>query len=559
MQEQFIQVLRSDNLTELTVSSVCESDTPSNPHALSFEADVSLSSPQDHSTVTFKDSNVVSFSSSFDHPVSNAFAPHSFVELHNRVYSLGVPNFKGARVVVPTSFNLSLWRSLLSEYSDQAVCEFLAFGWPIGFDYSCCGVVSSREFHNHKGALDFPSTVDSYLSTELMFRSVCGPFARNPFSAGHMAVSPLNSVPKPDSDERRFILDLSWPAGSSVNDGISKDFYLGQPVTLRYPMVDDIAERIVQFGSGCLLYKHDLKRAKRQLPVDLYDYPLLGYSWCDQLYFDVHLPMGLRSAAMACQRVTNAVCFMLSKSGCAVLSYLDDFKGISAPSTAFEHYRLCGSLLDALGLQESSHKACPPSTQMTCLGVLFDTVALTMSVTPDHLTQLQDELLPELQSLIGKLSFVSKCVRPGRLFLTRILDTLRSLWCNHHHIKLMAEFRKDIRWWLRFISVYNGVSQLWSAPDSVFYTDACLTGCGGTSADQYFHVVFPQDVLLRFPAIHHLEALAIVVALRLWGHHWRGSRIVVHCDNLSVVSSMNSGIVSHLLAGDLVSRGGKRV
>ena len=89
------------------------------------------------------------------------------MELHNRVYSLGVPNLIGVRVVA-TSFNLSLWRSLLSEYSDQAVCEFLAFGWPIGFDYSCCGVVSSREFRNHKGALDFPSAVDSYLSTELI-------------------------------------------------------------------------------------------------------------------------------------------------------------------------------------------------------------------------------------------------------------------------------------------------------------------------------------------------------------------------------------------------------
>ena len=387
MQEQFIQDSRSDNLTELTVPLVCESDTPSKPHdttinVLSFEADVSLSPPQEHSTVTFKDSNVVSFSSLLDHPVSNVFAPYSFVELHNRVYSLGVPNFTGARVVVPTSFNLPLWRSLLSEYSDRAVCEFLAFSWPTGFDYSCCGVVSSREFHNHKGALDFPSAVDSYLSTELMFGSVCGPFARNPFSAGHMAVSPLNSVPKPDLDEHRFILDLSWPAGSSVNDGISKNFYLGQQVTLRYPTVDDIAERIVQFGCSCLLYKRDLKRAYRQLPVDPYDYPLLGYSWCDRFYFDIRLPMGLCSAAMICQRVTNAVCFMLSKSGCAVLSYLDDFMGISAPTMAFEHYRLCGSLLYALGLQESLHKACPPSTQMTCLGVLFDTVALTVSALP---------------------------------------------------------------------------------------------------------------------------------------------------------------------------------
>ena len=36
----------------------------------------------------------------------------------------------------------------------------------------------------------------------------------------------------------------------------------------------------------------------------------------------------------------------------------------------------------------------------------------------------------------GLLTFVSKCVRPGRLFLCRILDTLRSLRRNHHRIKL---------------------------------------------------------------------------------------------------------------------------
>ena len=293
-------------------------------------------------------------------------------------------------------------------------------------------------------------------------------------------------------------------------------------------------------------------------PVDPFDYPLLGYSWRDKLFFDVRLPMGLRSAAMAYQRVTNAVCFMLLRVGCNVLSYLDDFMGISAPRSAFDDYALTGSLLQALGLHESSHKACPPSTRITCLGVLFDTINFTMSVTPDRLLELQTDLLPtwitkksatktELQSLIGKLAFVSKCVRPGRLFLTRILDTLRSLRRNHHRVKLSAEFRKDIRWWMRFINVYNGVSliptQLWSAPDSIFSTDACLTRCGGMSSEQYFHVEFPPQVLLRFTAIHLLEALAIVIALRLWGHLWRGRRLMVHCDNFSVVSSLNSSRV----------------
>ena len=233
----------------------------------------------------------------------------------------------------------------------MVVCDYLEFGWPIGYAYH--GFLPSSDPRNHKGTLAFPSAVDSYLSTELALGSVCRPFARNPFMAP-IALSPLNSVPKPDTDERRFILDLSWPAGFSVNDGISKDLFLGEPVSLTYPTADDIADSITQLGPGCLLFKRDLKRAYRQLPVDPFDYPLLGYSWRDKLFFDVRLPMGLRSAAMACQRITNAVCFMLSRVGCKVLSYLADFMGISAPRSAFDDYALTGSLLQALGLHESS-------------------------------------------------------------------------------------------------------------------------------------------------------------------------------------------------------------
>ena len=84
---------------------------------------------------------------------------------------------------------------------------------------------------------------------------------------------------------------------------------------------------------------------------------MLGHAWCYQHYLNVRLPMGIHSAAMACQQVTDVVCFMVSKGGCSVLSCLDDFMGVSAPTTACDHYELCGSLLAALGPQESLHKA----------------------------------------------------------------------------------------------------------------------------------------------------------------------------------------------------------
>ena len=149
---------------------------------------------------------------------------------------------------------------------------------------------------------------------------VIGPFSNNLFSCP-VAVSPLNSVPKPDTTEQQIILDLSWPVRSSVNDGIPSGLYLAQEFALVYPTMDLIADRVAALGSGCLLFKRDLRRAYRQFPVDPYDYPLLEYSWNGHYYFDVVLPMGLRTAAMACQSSTNAVSYILSCAGCQVANY----------------------------------------------------------------------------------------------------------------------------------------------------------------------------------------------------------------------------------------------
>ena len=87
---------------------------------------------------------------------------------------------------------------------------------------------------------------------------------------------------------------------------------------------------------------------------------------------------------------------------------------------------------------------------------------------------------------------------------------------------------------------------LWSNLDGIFSTDACLTGCGGLTSSQFFHCEFPSAILAKFPSIHHLEVLAILVAYRSWGSSWQGLSIV-WCDNEAVVSSLNSGRVQDSL------------
>ena len=45
----------------------------------------------------------------------------------------------------------------------------------------------------------------------------------------------------------------------------------------------------------------------------------------------------------------------------------------------------------------------------------------------------------------------------------------------------------------------------------------------------------------KFSPIVHLEMLNVVVALRLWGGHWRNGCITIFCDNYSVVQVIMSG------------------
>ena len=84
-------------------------------------------------------------------------------------------------------------------------------------------------------------------------------------------------------------------------------------------------------------------------------------------------------------RITNAVSFLCQSQGFDVLNYLDDFQGVESCEEADDSF--LATLLAELGLQESVSKACPPSTVMTCLGVQFNTVDMTMSVTQTRLSE----------------------------------------------------------------------------------------------------------------------------------------------------------------------------
>ena len=93
-------------------------------------------------------------------------------------------------------------------YADSDLCEFLEFGWPVGIKYPENLQSKSTKVRNHTGARQFPKDIEKYIKKELSYGAVLGPFESNPFD-GNLILSPLNSVLKADSTERRIIMDLS--------------------------------------------------------------------------------------------------------------------------------------------------------------------------------------------------------------------------------------------------------------------------------------------------------------------------------------------------------------
>ena len=136
---------------------------------------------------------------------------------------------------------------------------------------------------------------------------------------------------------------------------------------------------------------------------------------------------------------------------------------------------------------------------MTFLGIGFNTKQMILFLPPDKVTKILEDLQQwidkknaskkEVQSILGKLNFISKCVRPGRLFVSRMLNYLRSFSSGSKRV-VSQEFHKDVRWWLNYLSKFNGVRMIppvvWCEPDSQLATDACLTGGGQFLPPHFF-------------------------------------------------------------------------
>ena len=146
--------------------------------------------------------------------------------------------------------------------------------------------------------------------------------------------------------------------------------------------------------------------------------------------------------------------------------------------------------------------------------------------------------------LIGKLSFVSKVVRPGRIFLRRLITLSTSAKRLHHHIYLNKESQADIQWWIKFLPTWNQHTIIPESftiknSDLKLFTDASNIGFGAIYKNSWIQASWPQSYIDH--SIDFKELFAIVAATLTWGHQWQGKRIIFITDNLPITQIWHSG------------------
>ena len=341
-------------------------------------------------------------------------------------------------------------------------------------------------------------------------------------------------------------------------------------------------EEIFGANAPIFLAKSDLLSAFRMLPIKVQHWrwlvmkayhPVTGRL---QYFVDKCLPFGASISCAHFQRFSNALCHIVQAvtgRRFSITNYLDDFLFVDISEERCNG--LVSSFLEIckkIQLPVSEEKTEWASTKITFLGILLSGDTLTLGIPTEKrdkalrlLSTVMDSkktTVKNLQVLTGFLNFLGRAVFPGRAFTRRIYAKFatkqgttkaeRKLK-SYHHIKIDSELRFDCRVWWEFLSIHHlntisrpmvDLERTTLAREIGFATDASARedfGFGGVFGTRWIAGVWPPGFIRREnPSIEYLELLALCVALLSWGYLITDCRVLVHCDNQSVVAMVNN-------------------
>ena len=468
---------------------------------------------------------------------------------------------------IRTPVNHDVLESLLKQSNfDKSETEFLIDGFKNGFSIGYEGPEDVKITSPNLKFREVGSPIELWnkVMKEVKEERYAGPFQSIPFDT--YIQSPIGLVPKDGGKNTRLIIHLSYPRNglSFVNANTPKD-----KCSVLYPNFNEAIQLCLRHGKNCNIAKSDMKSAFRNLGIKPSHWKFLVMKAVSPVdgktyYFvDKCLPFGASISYSHFQRFSNAVRHIVEwRTSEKVVNYLDDYlfaqlMRMLCNNQVKEFLKVC----EEISFPVSLEKTFWATTKMTFLGLLIDTVNQCVCIPVDKIAKavtLIDSILHkpskkvtlnQLQKVCGFLNFLGRCVIPGRAFTRRLYAyTASDKLKPHHHIRINAEMRGDLEMWLTFLNhptvfcrPFLDFSQMLIADEINMYSDASgRIGFGAICGSSWMTQTWPQEFIEKHkPSTEYLELFVVTAAVLAWISRFKNRRIILFCDNLSVVNMIN--------------------
>ena len=322
---------------------------------------------------------------------------------------------------------------------------------------------------NAQSALDEGEKVTDAIADWIVKGFCYGPIPLHQAPA-NAKFSGIMTRPKP-TGAVRIILNLSSPAGRSVNEGIDiNDFPTSMSST------SDWLRALNKAGRHAKMSKVDWSDAYKHLGVRLEDTNLQWFSWLGMAFKELCLIFGGASSAGIYDRVAKLVIFIV-KSKCRlpgelVCQVLDDCCACAPAGTDWleefdaTFFDVAAALGIKLAPRDDPEKSFGPSTSGTVLGIHYDSVSWTWSIKGEKLLRLLHALTDvrnaasvrqdSLWSINGKIQHIKPLIPTGRFNIDHLVRANGASKCGDYMVAVTDEMRRQLDFWLTMLRVCDG-------------------------------------------------------------------------------------------------------
>ena len=382
-----------------------------------------------------------------------------------------------------------------------------------------------------------------------------------------ICIHSMGAIPKKDGTLRQ-ITDCKRPLGVSINN-----FMDTTCDSFSYKSVDHITSMLNPNDHLAVI---DLAAAYRSVNIYPGDTVYHAFRWDlgegQQVYFDRALSFGLRSAPFLFTQIGDYVAGCMNRRGILrVSNYIDDFVVIGdSYHECAENQSILISVVRSLGFNIKWSKVTSPSQETVCLGLLINSVDMSVSLPQAKLDCLYELIHQfdnkksaskvELQRLAGILAHCATVVRGGRTFSRRIINLVNSLKDQNDTTRLTAQFRADMLWWKSFASLFNGKAKILrpSCPSAYIYCDSSSKGFGAYLEGDWLYGVWKLSDIPDLPMypdhflpppefddlhtnINIQELWPVLMAVIRWGPVLRDTTLCIRSDNTQVCHMLRTG------------------